>query len=152
MDRKSYVDLICDIEDEQTINVIGKIDKEILNAEIIESLYYIFPLVERMILEIYKLIPDADVEHYEQGIMKTPIVIIENNKTNVLPEDIVTLIKKYYGDDGLRNELLHIQKEIFEVSVSFDELTYLIANLLSILKELLKENSSDNFDDIELLK
>ena len=152
MDRKSYVDRISDIENEQTKNVIGKIDKEILNSEIIESLYYIFPLVERMILEIYKLIPDADVEHYEQGIMKTPIAIIENNKTNLLPEDIVTLIKKYYGDDGLRNELLHIQKEIFEVSVSFDELTYLIANLLSILKELLKENSSNNFDDIELLK
>ena len=95
MDRKSYVDLICDIENEQTKNVIGKIDKEILNSEIIESLYYIFPLVERMILEIYKLIPDADVEHYEPGIMKTPIAIIENNKTNLLPEDIVTLKRKY---------------------------------------------------------
>ena len=85
MARFSYVDLISAVEDEETINVIGKIDLDILNSQIVESLYYMFPLIERLVLEIYKLIPDADVEHYEQGIMKTLLSIIKNNEMYVIP-------------------------------------------------------------------
>lgn len=152
MARKSYVDIIAAIEDEQTIQVIGKIDKDILNAQIVESLYYIFPLIERIVLEIYKLIPDADIEHYQQGVRKTLLSIINNNRKDILPSNIIATLQKYYDDDGLRNELFHVTGDTFEYSVSFDELNYLIMHLLSILKRLLNDNVICGFEDIELLQ
>lgn len=151
MARFSYVDLISVVEDEETINVIGKIDLDILNTQIVESLYYMFPLIERLVLEIYKLIPDADVEHYEQGIMKTLLSIIKNNKMYVIPDKTIEILVKYYDDDCLRNELFHIQKDVINISVSFDELNFVIMQLLSILKRLLKENDCNDFEDIVCL-
>lgn len=152
MARFSYVDLISAIENEDTIKIIGKIDVRILNEPIVENLYYAFPLIERMILEIYKQIPDADVEHYEQGIMKTPISIINNNSSiEVLPENAINIIVKYYDGDCLRNKIMHVKNETINIMVSIDELNYLIMQLLSILKRLLKENDKMQFEDIEYL-
>ena len=151
MARFSYVDIISAVEDEETINLIGKIDLDILNSQIVESLYYMFPLIERLVLEIYKLIPDADVEHYEQGIMKTLLSIIKNNKMNVIPDKTIDILVKYYDDDCLRNELFHIQKDVINITVSFDELNFVIMQLISILKRLLKENDCNNFEDIQYL-
>lgn len=151
MARFTFVDLISAIEDEQTIGIIGKIDKDILNLQIVESLYYMFPLIERMVLEIYKLIPDADVEHYEQGTMKTMLSIIRNNDVDIIPEKTIDILIKYYDDNCLRNELFHVQKDVIDISVSFDELSFVIMQLLSILKRLLKENSYFEYKDIEFL-
>ena len=80
MDKLSYTDFIKIYEDMETINLIGKIDTEFLNENRIECLYYIFPLIERIVLEIYKLVPEADVEHFEQGTMRTIKSMIDNNK------------------------------------------------------------------------
>ena len=95
--------------------------------------------------------PDADVEHYEQGIMKTLLSIIQNNKTEVLPEQTIQILNKYYSDDGLRNQLLHPNKDVIDIKVSFDEINYIIMQLMSILKRLLKENINYEFKDIESL-
>ena len=69
MVKFTYLDLIRAIQNNDTIQLIGEIDIDLLNSNKVESLNYSFPLIERMILEIYKLVPESDVEHYEQGIM-----------------------------------------------------------------------------------
>ena len=91
MGKFTYLDFIRAIQNNDTIQLIGKIDINLLKSNKVESLNYSFPLIERMILEIYKLVPESDVEHYEQGIMKTPISIIDNN-VEVLPENTVKSI------------------------------------------------------------
>ena len=152
MARFTYLDLIKAIEDEQTINIVGNIDTDFLSNKIVENLYYSFPLIERLILEIYKQIPDADVEQYEQGTSKTILSIINHNKVDIIPEYIKNLIYKYYdGDDSLRNQLFHPKEDVVNINVSFDEINYIIMQLLSILKNLLKENDSYNFKEIEYL-
>ena len=83
--------------------------------------------------------------------MKTLLSIIQNNKAEVLPEQTIQILNKYYGDDGLRNQLLHPNKDIIDINVSFDEINYIIMQLMSILKRLLKENINYEFKDIELL-
>ena len=93
MVRLTYLDFIKAIQNSDTINLIGDIDVDLLKLNKIESLNYSFPLIERMILEIYKLVPESDVEHYEQGIMKTPISIIDNN-IEVLPENTINITKE----------------------------------------------------------
>lgn len=152
MVRFTYLDLIKAIEDEQTINIVGNIDTDFLSNKIVENLYYSFPLIERLILEIYKQIPDADVEQYEQGTSKTILSIINHNKVDIIPEYIKNLIYKYYdGDDSLRNQLFHPKEDVVNINVSFEEINYMIMQLLSILKNLLKENDSYNFKEIEYL-
>ena len=152
MDKEIYIAFIKYFENDETKRVIGQIDVEILHEEKVECLYYIFPLIEKMILEIFKLVPESDVEYIEQGIMKTPISIIENNDSSkVLPSYIIDIIKKYYKEDGLRNKLLHIGNAEITVNVSFNELLYLISNLLIILKNKLEEYTNFSFEDIKIL-
>lgn len=152
MDRLKYLDSIKENQNEKTINLVGDIDIDLLNNQIVETLYYAFPLIERLILELYKQIPDADVEQYEQGTSKTILSIINNNKVNIIPEYVKELIFKYYdGDDSLRNQLFHPKEGVVNIKVSFEETNYIIMQLLSILKNLLKENDSYNFKEIEYL-
>lgn len=152
MDKEIYIAFIKYFENDETKTVIGQIDVEILHEEKVECLYYIFPLIEKMILEIFKLVPESDVEYIEQGIMKTPISIIENNDSSkVLPSYIIDIIKKYYKEDGPRNKLLHIGNAEITVNVSFNELLYLISNLLIILKNKLEEYTNFSFEDIKIL-
>ena len=152
MDKEIYIAFIKYFVNDETKRVIGQIDVEILHEEKVECLYYIFPLIEKMILEIFKLVPESDVEYIEQGIMKTPISIIENNDSSkVLPSYIIDIIKKYYKEDGPRNKLLHIGNAEITVNVSFNELLYLISNLLIILKNKLEEYTNFSFEDIKIL-
>lgn len=152
MDKEIRIALIKYFENDETKSVIGQIDIDLLYEKKVECLYYIFPLIERMILEIFKLVPESDVEYIEQGIMKTPISIIENNDSySVLPSYIIDIIKKYYKEDGPRNKLFHMGKEEISLNVSFDELLYLIVNLLIILKNKLEKYTNFLFEDIKML-
>lgn len=150
MVKFTYLDFIKAIQNNDTIKLIGDIDVDLLRLNKIESLNYSFPLIERMILEIYKLVPESDVEHYEQGVMKTPISIIDNN-IEVLPENIVNIIKRIYGDDGIRNKLFHVKSEVINIEVSFEETNYLIMQLLSILRDKINENKGFAIKDIAYL-
>lgn len=147
--RITYIDLIKAIQDEETIKLIGEIDLKLLNSQTVESLYYSFPLIERLVLEIYKLIPYADVEQYDQGIMRPIVSIIDGNSDYILPENIVEIIKKYFDDDGARNQLFHNKVGVINIKVSFDEINFAIMQLLSILKIKISENSDFNFENIE---
>lgn len=152
MDKEIYIAFIKYYEDTQTKEVIGKIDVDILYEEKTECLYYIFPLIEKMILEIFKLVPGSDVEYIEQGIMRTPISIIENNNSySVLPSNIIYIIKKYFKENGPRNKLFHIVNREKSINVNFNELLYLISKLLIILKNKLKEYNNVLFEEINVL-
>ena len=136
-------------------SIASEINKEIINSymnKVVETLCYSFPLIERLVLEIYKLIPDADVEYYEQGTNRTILSIIEGNKDiEVIPELIIKQLKKYYDKNGLRNEIFHPNGETITIEVNFEEINNIIMHLLSVLKELLKENTEYDFKDIEYL-
>ena len=151
MAKFTYIDLIKAIQDKSTIKVIGNIDTKLLNSGNLKSLYYSFPLIERMVLEIYKLIPESDVEQYQQGIMKTTMSIIKSNN-NLLPQKSLEMIQNYYdGENCLRNKLFHPKKKSITIQINFNEINYLIMQLLSILKDKLKENDVYEFKDIEHL-
>lgn len=151
MVRFTYVDLINAIQNKETIKLIGKLDTNLLNSGNPKSLYYSFPLIERIILEIYKLMPEADVEKYQQGVMKTTMSIIKLND-NILPDYTVDLIKKYYdGEDCLRNKLFHPKEKTITVQINLKEINYLIMQLLSILREKLEEEKIYKFENIEHL-
>ena len=153
MDKLLYTEFIEIYEDVDTISLIGKIDTKFLSQNRIETLYYSFPLIEKMVLEIYKLVPESDIEHYEQGIMRTIRAIIDNNKQlEVLPRYIIKIIEKYFDDDGIRNKIFHIKSENLTIEVNFNEINFLIMKLLCILKERLTDCMKFDFKEIEYIK
>lgn len=156
MYRTVLIESIKNNQTEETKAVIGKIDADFLNENNADMLYYAFPLIERILLEIFKLTPGSDVEHIEQGIMKTPIAMLEKNDAiNVLPEYILDLIKKYYSDNGIRNNLFHVDVSIDRVPLNaFDEVRILATKTFNILKNKIEETKTKSvieFIDIERL-
>ena len=152
MDKAIYIAFIKLHQISSVTKIIGEIDIDLLKEETIESLYYVFPLIERIVLEIFKLVPGADIEHLEQGIMKTPMSIVErNNAIETIPSYILELIEKYYKDDGLRNIILHPDYQTEEISINFTEIIFLLSKILSILKNKVLHTSSETFDDIDYL-
>lgn len=153
MNQMSYTDFINCYQNEDTIKVIGKIDTDILKSNKIESLFYGFPLIEKIILEIYKLEPEASVEQNNQGIMRTINSIIEENKElNVLPLYITKLIEKYFRESGLRNQIFHINCRKRYIKVDFNEINFLIMKIFKILKDKLGKFDKFEFKNIDYLK
>lgn len=140
-------------EDDVTIKKIGKIDLEAIKDDSFYSLYYKFPLIERIILEIYKAIPGANIEMYEQGTMKTINSIINNNPDiDILLPNLKNLISNYFSedDDAPRNIIFHPAfDDKIQVTVNFEEINYIIASLLGLLKHVCKEYGISNLNKIE---
>ena len=135
----------------ENVNVlIEPIDIEILKSRDIDAAYYIFPLIERMVLETYKLLPLVNIEHYDQGTMRTIISIIENNNPSIFPQELIRLLYKYYDENGVRNKLFHVIDSTgitkFDKS-EYDiiELQFIIYLLLGILNTLLEKNMDNIF-------
>ena len=155
MDEKSFKLAISKYESEETKSVINSIDVDFLTSGNIKLLNYAFPLIEKMVIEIFKLLPDSNVEKYEQGTMKTIMAVIEeNNQEYIIPKDVEEKISKYFKEECLRNTLFHPSDEV-EIKIDDTcilDVLWIIAELLKILNELLKKYSNFEFNDIEYLK
>lgn len=149
----TYIDMIEAIENESTERIVGKIKIDLLNAKVAENLYYIFPLIERMVLEIYKLVPGANIEQYEKRVMKTINSILKQNENlDIIPIELSKTIQEYFEEGGLRNKLFHVNpKKKVTFQINIDELNYIIMHLLSILKKLEQNYKIENLKSIEKL-
>lgn len=139
-------------ESEYTISKIGKIDMGVINDKSLYSLYYKFPLIERIILEIYKSIPQSNIEKYEQGTMKTINSIIDNNESiGIIYPELKELIDKYFNDsnNSPRNVLFHPNGNMnITITVNFEEINEIIARLLGLLNHVVDKNRISNLPKI----
>lgn len=142
-------------ESEITISRIGKIDMEVIEDKSYYSLYYKFPLIERLVLEIYRSVPGTNIEKYEQGTMKTINSIIKSNSAlELIPQNIIEKINVYFNekDDSPRNVVFHEWGENEKnVVVNFEEINYIISNLLALLNHMSKEYNLATLKKIETL-
>lgn len=156
MYKITYEMIIEALENNDTMNLIGKIDIESIKKNNVQSLYYKFPLIERMVLEIYKLLPLSDVEFYCQGTMRTIMSILTKDKHNYFPENLIILLKKYFDDNGLRNRLFHVKDDIGTINIDqrelvFEEIKYIIMQLMSILRKTCSNYTVENLGTIETI-
>ena len=149
----NYIEIIKSLENDLTIELIGQIDIGTLENMDGDDLLYIFPLIERMIVEIYKLVPGAIIENNTQGIMKTITQIIKDNESNnvlIIPPELKELIFKYYNDDNsLRNLLFHAHDEVITIEYNKVEIYCIVASLLKILNTRIKQFDIKNLKKIE---
>lgn len=149
MVRFKFVKCIDKLQNDKTIDLIGKIDTVMLNSNRIESVYYSFPLIERMVVEIYKLVPESDIEYHDQGKIRTIDSILDCNDNKIISQQIVDLIKKYYGEDGPRNKIFHVKEKSIQVVVVFNQINFIIMSLLKTLKELVEKYEGYRFKEIK---
>lgn len=150
----NYIEKIKELENENTISLVGNISIESLEIMDVDELLYIFPLIERIVIEIYKLVPGTIVEVNEQGTMNTIIQIIEKNSIKVLPQDIEELIYYYYRDKdenekALRNLLFHVVEDVIPIKYNKDDIKYIVMKLLEILNAQIKKFDIKNLKLIE---
>lgn len=142
-------------ESETTISKIGKIDMQVIEDKSYYSLYYKFPLIERLVLEIYRSVPGTNIEKYEQGTMKTINSIIKSNSTlELIPQNIIEKINVYFNekDDSPRNVVFHEWGENEKnVVVNFEEINYIISNLLALFNHIVKKYNLATLKKIKTL-
>ncbi len=150
---KNYRERIEKILSKSLKDIIGDLDIEEILKEDIESLFYIFPLIERIVLEICKFYPEIDIEEHKQGFMRTLNSILTLNLDMVLPQDILLNLNKYFARDGLRNKLFHANGEnVIEIDTKeINEIVELLVQLIEILDVNLKKMNKSNFEFIEYL-
>ena len=153
MDKDTYSRIINEYQNADTRKLIGDIDIETLFLTEPESLYYSLPLIERIVLEIYKLVPEADIEFYNQGRMNTIMPMVEKNKKlNVIPNSIIEMLLEIYKEDGISNTIFHpSENSQYTISVSFEKINVIILELLKILNNKLEECDNYNVEKIETI-
>lgn len=85
---------------------------KILGYQNIEVLYYLFPLIEKTVVDYLKLEPEANIEIFEQGTYRTLNSIVQDPKNReLLGHKVAEKIVKYYDTNGLRNKFLHYSED-----------------------------------------
>lgn len=135
-------------------STIGIIDLKELESRNVDSLYYIFPLIERLVVEILKYKPDSNVEFYEQGTYRTLNSILEvEENSKYFDMNLVSLMKTYYTDNGLRNKILHFKGESYITVTIIDLLAtkVIVVKLLKLYNSTLKQYGNLELSEIALL-
>ncbi len=143
----NYESIESKINNNLIIKIFGKIDINVLkNYESEEFAFYVLPLIERMVLELYKILPFKDIEYNSQGTMRTVLPILENDEEKILPDDIIETLKELYGPEGIRNKLLHVSDDngTIILNVPIEKMLRLIDFLLNIIIE--KYDLLDNLE------
>jgi len=73
------------------------------------ALYYLLPLIERLVVEILEPIKNSEIEINSQGRYRTLNGILSNNKDkliNILGNNTFNKIEEIFKENGIRNRVL----------------------------------------------
>lgn len=153
--RINYVKTIENLQDEDTIDIIGNIDVKSVELMTTDDLLYVFPLIERIVIEIYKFTLGASIEDNVQGKRRTICAVIEKNETNgicILIPNLLEEIDFYFkGEIALRNILFHPKSSEYSVEYNPRRIQRLLLNVLIILKYKIKKYNFSDLKEIEEL-
>ena len=134
---------------------IGNVDTEMFYNDKVDILYYFFPLIEKLVLEILKIYNYADVECYEQGTYRTLYSIVQKEQNKIVfPPEVIDGLEHYYKDNGLRNLMMHYSDKLPDLKIKISELINaknLFCYLLIIYKTALDQTEKESNIKIEYL-
>jgi hypothetical protein len=133
---------------------LNKIDYRFLETKFYyELLVYIFPLIERIIIEILKNSPDADIEIVTQGKYRTLYAVIRNPvNARYFNKSEIEIIEEIYKPDGIRNIVFHSHKTDIKIdSKMICEIKLLANSLIIKLEESVEQINQWNWVNIQKL-
>ncbi len=129
MYSKKEKDLIVKFNKEN--NIIGEVDIYYWELNSFETLYYFYPLMERLIINILSIEGREKIEIQDSQRMKTLNEILKDNM--IISEYVTDKLKCIYNEEGNRNKLLH--GEIFKDNINIIKHIYEVRWITSLLME-----------------
>lgn len=154
-DIKKYSKMIIDTKANEKIGYLDENVFKNYNESNFYILYYFFPLIERLVIEILKKKTEVDIEWYMQGTFRTPKEIL-NKEANRLhfEKNEADIIAEIFDDNGIRNNLLHYDQN-FDYSKINQKFIKKVKDLTLLLIEkyckILNEETTIGIEKIEYI-
>lgn len=120
----------------------------------VEVLYYLFPLLERLLVEIISFSNLINIEHQDQGSIRTiNSILIMDEMYSYLPMKELTFLREMYKSEGLRNFMSHYEENgTFEVAIAdINEIKRIIIILCYVYNQEYEKYSLDVIKEIPLI-
>lgn len=138
---------------EQFNKIINKNNIDLFDIDDISVFLYLFPLIERLIVEILDISTLVNIECKEQGKIRTVNSLIQQDETRViLGNDLIRKISKYFNESGIRNKMMHYnpnENTIKSTLEDINEVKKIAICLCKIYEKELKKYDSIVIDKIE---
>lgn len=146
----SYKTFLETILTEDLNRIVCDKDISLFDVNDISVLLYFFPLIERLIVEILDLSTLINIECKEQGTLRTVNSMIQQEEIHLIfDEPLIKKISKYYGDDGLRNIMMHFYPNMEKISCSIEEINEIKEIAIILAGIYIKERKKYEYSTIE---
>lgn len=152
----SYSEFIEKQYFEELDGLIGKENIKLFDEENKMVLLYMFPLIERLIIEILDISTIVNVESKEQGTIKTINSLLQQDIVKkILGDNLFEKISKYFNENGIRNKMMHFDPDnnkVFCNSDNVQEVKKIAIDLTELYTKKISESKSPikEIDEIDI--
>mgnify|MGYP001054111231 CR=1 FL=1 len=130
----------------ELMNILHEDTRKLFESDNMAVLFYIFPLIERLVVEILDITSLINVETKNQGTIRTINSMLQDKETKkIFGKELYDNLKKYFADDGLRNQLMHYNPKVNKISANISdirEIKEIAINLAQLYETKLEETDA----------
>ena len=130
----------------ELMNILHEDTRKLFESDNMAVLFYIFPLIERLVVEILDITSLVNVETKNQGTIRTINSMLQDKETEkIFGKELHDNLKKYFADDGLRNQLMHYNLKVNKISANISdirEIKEMAINLAQLYETKLEETDA----------
>lgn len=130
----------------ELMNILHEDTRKLFESDNMAVLFYIFPLIERLVVEILDITSLINVETKNQGTIRTINSMLQDKETKkIFGKELYDNLKKYFADDGLRNQLMHYNPKVNKISANISdirEIKEVAINLAQLYETKLEETDA----------
>lgn len=135
-----YDDFFQKEHSKELMNILHEDTRKLFESDNMAVLFYMFPLIERLVVEILDITSLVNVETKNQGTIRTINSMLQDKETEkIFGKELHNNLKKYFADDGLRNQLMHYVPETDKIGANVSEIEEIKAMALMLAEMYEKE-------------
>lgn len=135
-----YDDFFQKEHSKELMNILHEDTRKLFESDNLAVLFYMFPLIERLVVEILDITSLVNVETKNQGTIRTINSMLQDKETEkIFGKELHDNLKKYFADDELRNQLMHYVPETDKIGANVSEIEEIKAMALMLAEMYEKE-------------
>lgn len=130
------------------------IDKIAIISNDVGVLFYLLPLIEKLVIEVASYNPNTSIENRTQGKIKTINPILDSlSNSDIIPLETKEKIRMLFDDKGLRNKVMHfsLNEELKVTEDEINSIKRIIIELIDILYDLKYKNENEHINTVPKL-